>query len=249
MGRMPGKHLVMRAMNDAREYEAIEQAFARESEAERRALHVSRKRHKAVTVLLHELGHTLGVPHETDTASIMHGSYDPKAMGYSDAAAGLMRLSLARRQDPAAQTPQAFAAAFAAQLEAGGPAWVPAEREEMLARLRAVATPPPGPPGRGGRPRPRGVADEAPPPSPEEALAELAIADRNAFNRAVADKDAGRLREAWEGVKPLFKVYPEVYAVQELRCQLAMAAAVAFSEVTAQCEPMLELVKKQGKKR
>ncbi len=150
MGRMPGKHLVMRAMNDAREHEAIERVFAQSDEGERRALYHERKQHKTVTVFLHEIGHTLGVPHEIDPAGIMQARYDPKARGFSAGAVGLMRLSLAHRLDPAAQTPQAFAAAFTAELDRGTATWVPADREALLATLRA-ATPPPVRPGRRDR--------------------------------------------------------------------------------------------------
>ena len=44
----------------------------------------ARRRHRAEAVLLHELGHTLGALHESQVASLMHPSYDPKAGGYGD---------------------------------------------------------------------------------------------------------------------------------------------------------------------
>jgi hypothetical protein len=80
----------------------------------------------------------------------------------------------------------------------------------------------------------------------EDPLAALTITDRNTFRRAVADKEAGRLREAWEGAQPLFTAYPDVFAVHELRCQIAMAAGGSFAAVKAECARMMELMKAHG---
>lgn len=248
MGRVPGKHLVMRAMNDAREYEAIERVFARVDEADRRALYKERKQHKTVTVFLHELGHTLGVPHETDPTSIMHARYEPKASGFSAPAVALMRIALAHRLDPAAQSETAFAEALRVELDRSDAGWVPAEHDEMVARLRAFAPPPaPASTHAPARPRPgREVPAEAPAGDPLQALT---ITDRHAFGRAVAAKDAGRLAEAWQEAKPLFAAYPDVYAVQELRCQIAMAGGVSVAEMQAQCARMMDLTGAPGSKR
>src|SRR5262249_40053732 len=104
LGKLFGKHLITRAMNDAREYESIERGFSYLSEQERAKLYGSRKRHKTAAVFLHELGHTLGAPHELDARWLMHASYDPKEEGYSPGTAELMRLVLERELDPATQT-------------------------------------------------------------------------------------------------------------------------------------------------
>lgn len=240
MARLPGKHLVMRAMNDLREMEGIEQAFPLLGAAERRELYRSRKRHKTTACLLHELGHTLGVPHEVEVTSLMGKRYDAKVNRFSDAAAALMRLSLARHADPGAQPEAAFAATFAAEVKRTADVWMAEEREDLLRRL-AFAAPPP-PPARAGRTmRPAPAANDEPVPATDEGLGTMSILDRNTYQRALAEKAAGRMREANEAAKPLYKAYPDVVAVQDLRCQLAMTAGGAWQDVQAECARFMEL--------
>jgi hypothetical protein len=95
LARMSEKFFVVRAMNDARELDAI-RGLSELEEGERNQLYRARKRHKTATVFLHELGHTFGAPHEVDRSSIMHSSYDHKAEGFSPAAAELLRLGFER---------------------------------------------------------------------------------------------------------------------------------------------------------
>jgi Putative peptidase family len=240
MGRVMGKHFVMRAMNDAREYEAIERSFTQLGEVERRKLYRARKRHKTTTVFLHELGHTLGAPHELDVATIMHADYDPRAQGFSDAAAGLMRLTLEHRLAPSAQTDRAFEEALLAHVKASAAVWVPSERDEMVARLQTALAPPATPTGSrraglaGGDPQTPGRAAAA-------ALVALSAADRDVYDRASAAQRAGSARDAWLTAKPLFTAYPDVYAVQDLRCQLAMSMGGAWKDVQAECAPLMTL--------
>jgi hypothetical protein len=72
----------------------------------------ARKRpHTSTSVFLHELAHTLGVPHEVDAATVMGPRYGTKIDGFSAPAAQLMRLYLDHELEPRAQTEQAFAKA------------------------------------------------------------------------------------------------------------------------------------------
>jgi hypothetical protein len=248
MGLNPGKHLVMRAMNDAREYEAIERSFTEIDAGERRKLYRARRRHKAATVFLHELGHTLGLPHEISATTIMHHRYGTRVAGFSEAAVGLMRLSLEHRLEPALQNERAFNDAILAEVERSAASWVPDERDALLAKLRAATSPPPR---RAGRPA-AGDGELTPrqeSASGEDLLASLSAADRATFNQALLDVRAGRWQAAQAAAKALVSAYPAVYAVQDLRCQIAMAAGGDFKQIEAECAAAMELIKAPGKKR
>lgn len=236
LGHVHGKHFVMRAMNDAREYAAIERELSRVDELERRKLYRARKRHKAVTVFLHELGHTLGAMHEPDAATIMHASYSARVEGYSAATAGLMRLSLDHRIAPAATTERAFVEALLAHVKLNGASWVASERDATVARLEAALAKRAG----GARARATRAAPPTPPPA-DDLLAALTAGDRAVFEQAVVEQREGRLREAWSRAKPLFVTYPDVYAVQDLRCQLAMQMGGAWGAVQAECARLMQL--------
>lgn len=243
-----GKHFVVRAMNDAREYEAIENNLSKLDDQERHKLYRVRKRHKTTAVFLHELGHTLGVIHELERTTLMAPVYDPKEEGFSVGAAEWMRLSLDQRLglDPAAKAPTAFGQTLLDHLEKTAPSWVPAERDELVARLQAQlaaaaprtsgATKPR--PGRGSDP---GHDPGASPPAAPGDLAALAAPDRRAFDEATEALRAGQPREAWSRAKPLFTAYPDVATVQDLRCQIAMKLGLAWDEVKAQCDPLMKL--------
>ena len=239
VGRVLGKHIVLRAMNDAKEYDAIQQAFPDLDDEKRRALYHQRKRHKATAVLLHELGHTLGVPHERDEKTIMHPVYSTKFEAYSDPAATLMRLSLDHRLHPDPAGDQVLTSALIAHLERTSASWVATERDDLLARLRAArppsappsaAPPRPTPPSQRSRAQPAAPPAAPPAVAPQQApatpatsqLAKLGEADRALFEEALREQRAGRKPDAWSKAEPLFSRYPDVYEVQDLRCQLAM---------------------------
>jgi hypothetical protein len=90
MARMPGKHFVLRAMNDAVEYDFIQKNFGELDDRERSEIYNKRLEHKETSVFLHELAHTLGVPHTRKRRTVMHAIYDHKADRFSLAAAQLM---------------------------------------------------------------------------------------------------------------------------------------------------------------
>jgi hypothetical protein len=241
MGRMSSKQFVLRAMNDAREYEAIQTNLSRLDERERNDLYRARRRHKATTVFLHELGHTLGVPHEVDVTTIMSPRYDPSIRGFSDAAAQMMRLALARRLDPKAQTEQAYAQTLLDHVQRTSASWVPAERDKLIAELSAAARTAPPPPPRPGRARVREEAPAADLAIGQDQVAALAERDRATYAQALEDRKAGKLLEAWTSAKPLFTAYPDVYPVQDLRCQLAMAMGGTMDAVRVECARLTEL--------
>jgi hypothetical protein len=94
MSENPGKHLVLRAPDTARDLDAIDRAFDELSDEDRARLRRERRRHREVAVLLHEVGHALGAPHDAERASLMNPTYDPSMSRYSAPALAAMRAAL-----------------------------------------------------------------------------------------------------------------------------------------------------------
>src|SRR6185436_10870539 len=113
-------------MNSAREYENVQRAFSELEEQERQKLFRARKRHKTAICFLHELGHSLGVPHELDAHTIMHPKFDMKADSFSPAAAELMRLNVTHQLEPGSMTDRSFAESALGLIQKSASGWVPA---------------------------------------------------------------------------------------------------------------------------
>lgn len=114
----PGRYLVLRGYSDVEERAAMEAYFEDLTKSERDLMFESRKHHKRLSLLLHELGHALGGQHAGDPSSIMTPSYSIQATQFDDASRGAItkhldqRLGRASRvvdapiaQAPAAPTP------------------------------------------------------------------------------------------------------------------------------------------------
>ncbi len=233
-----GKHAVVRAAHREGEYDDIEKLDELSDEARQR-LRRDRQRHRALAVFLHEIGHTLGALHERAAGSVMFPSYRPTMAGFSAHGAALMRIALAHRGEV---DPRPRARDLIVRIEASVEEWDARDRDDTLARLRPIAARPDAP-----------VAPIAPVPARPEALdagsddaiAVLSVADRATYARAHASLAKARIEEAWTTARPLFAAYPDVLAVQDMRCQLATLRASGAS-VKAECARMIELMKKDG---
>jgi hypothetical protein len=179
-----GRHLVLRAMVWAQEYDELERALGLLSAEERVELDRQRRVHREVTVLLHEWAHLHGAAHEGGPPSIMDGQYHPQAIGFTPAAVRVIRASL-----------------LAA--EAVRHAGAPAPRDTASgAATSTPSAPPPGP----GAPTPAGslpprLRPGAPPPGPPPP-ARIASAGPAAALAALAVREAALLAregppEAW----------------------------------------------------
>jgi hypothetical protein len=226
MATLLGKHVVVRAAGRFGERDAIEQTFEALGEDERARILKLRKRHRALAVLLHEVGHCLGALHEADSKSLMNPAYNPKMSGFADGAVALMRAAIGASRAGGA------AAVARAQLEIlerpDGP-WVAADRDDAIARLKSLSAPAPGDAVVAAAP-----SDDGPPELPPEA--------RDQFVRAQQAFRAGAVAMALQAARPLFAAYPEVYAVQDLRCQLATVRWLPREELQAECAPMQHLL-------
>jgi Matrixin len=236
-----GKHLVVRATGRLNEDRSIDKAFYELSDDERARMLRVRKRHRALAVLLHEIGHCLGALHESDPHSLMNPSYDPKMSGFGPGGVALMRAALEGVDRVA------MARAQLAILSApGATQWVSAERNEEMARLRVLVDAGRGP-GRataaaGANEGARqvasagdaAVASEGTPP-------ELPGDARGRFARARWLLQSGAIVRAYEEAKGLFAAYPNVYAVQDLRCQLATVRWLERKDLLAECAAFARL--------
>ena len=132
-----GHHLVVRGHADLEERQAFERAFPSIGHDEQESVLEARRRHKTVTVLLHELAHSLGALHETDPGGVMNASYSHQAASISDRNRELMLITLEDRLKPAAtRDPQATTRARLAALEVDGGSWDEHDRDRVIASLR-----------------------------------------------------------------------------------------------------------------
>ena len=61
------------------------------------------------------------------------------------------------------------------------------------------------------------------------------------FEAATEALHGGQAPEAWKRGKAIFSAYPDVYTVQDLRCQIAMQLGLPWDQANAQCERLMEL--------
>ncbi len=85
-----GRHMMLRGYADLHERKLYANAFPDLRADERELALVHLRHHKTAVVLLHELGHVLGVDHEADNATIMHAAYSNHATAFSAYARGIM---------------------------------------------------------------------------------------------------------------------------------------------------------------
>jgi hypothetical protein len=214
MANVLGKHLVVRAPARVEEERAID-TYNELSEDDRSRVRRARKRHRALAVFLHEVGHVLGAVHETERHSVMFHEYATDMAGFSASNLTLMRAVVDAGQRRDAE----LASSLVKTLEGPG-AWDPGERDAQLARLRAASAPP-----KAAVPR---------------ELEPLKPADRERLVEANTQAGQGDVRGAWERLKPLVETYPDVLAVQDLRCRLATNL---FDWTTARkhCQTVMDL--------
>jgi hypothetical protein len=222
-----GKHLVVRAASRFEERDAVEQRFSELSEDDRARIASQRKRHRALAVFLHEIGHTFGAIHEVDIESLMHPSYDPKMSGFGGGSIALMRVAIGNADPVAVAREQLDILRTSTQAD-----WVEVERNQEIARLEAMLP----------RAPPTNTAAEPAAPSRPPLPPELRGDDAARFQRASDLFQAGAVAAAYAAAKPLLAAYPDVAAVQSLRCQLATVRWLDAAALKAECAPSVRLL-------
>lgn len=228
-----GNHLVVRAMHDASEFDAIEEGFAELDATERATLYRARLRHKTTTVFLHELGHTLGVPHVRGKGTIMHPRYDSKVVSFSAASTRVMLTTTEQRVSDKPASRRDFALKLGKQLRDTKHLWNPEDYAQLRVQLGQMA-----------RVEPATVA--ATPPS----VPGLRSEDQARFAQALELERQRRPCDALETASPLFSRYPDVYEIQDLRCRLALARGGSVRTITRkECAPLMRLVEEKSSRK
>lgn len=88
---VPGKHILIRGYADLEERKSFAAAFPDLSAAERENAFVARRQHKTAAILLHELAHNLGAPHERTENTLMNESYSVHAAAFSPEAHAIIQ--------------------------------------------------------------------------------------------------------------------------------------------------------------
>lgn len=244
VGRLHGKHLIVRAANDALEYDAIDKGFTELSADQRAELYRSRRAHQASAVLVHELGHCLGAVHVRSPSDLMHETYDTEMSSFDDSVARLMRIALDQRLMPLAErNPAQMAEQLQQELERGRGLWVPEEERQVRMYLETLVAPASSPPAPSAAAAPPGTAPAA--GAPARAKVEVPIVpglsetEQELFGRVLQQKSEGRADEAWAAAEPLFRDHSDLRPIAELRCDLAMARGGDYSAVRKECAPLL----------
>ena len=70
----------------------------------------------------------------------------------------------------------------------------------------------------------------------------LTAPDRATFDGAIAAERRGAATDAWQTAAALFAKYPSLVGVQDLRCRLARARDLPWSQVSAECDSLMRLM-------
>ncbi len=125
-----GNHMVLRGYADLEERKMYANAFPDLRAEERELALVHLRHHKTAVVLLHELGHILGVGHENDDTTIMNASYSNHVSSFSPQSRAVMLHTidqrLHRKPSPGAEAAPVVAQQAAAQQASDAQPAVPA---------------------------------------------------------------------------------------------------------------------------
>lgn len=201
VARPLGRHVVVRGYADGAERKAFAQLFPDTSDAERERVHLARRRHKQTVVLLHELAHTLGAPHENDPTWLLAATYSPEMATLSEPSRAIMQLSLETWLAPRASFDVRTLAARLTSYFEGNPwgGWDDDAKGEFLAALRVIVD------ASGG------------------AAAGLAGAANEQLLAARRLAQAGKLGEALAELDAIAAAYPASPDVRMAICELRVA--------------------------
>jgi hypothetical protein len=214
-----GKHLVLRASTDLSEAEAFTKALDELSIDERTHLLKERKRHRAISVLLHEIAHTLGVVHEITRDGLMLPTYAWTMTGFTTPTIDVMRAGLPHHGGDRT----ALAKDLLAVYETNAAAFSATERDELVTRLRGGTT----------STQTIATAPDVPP--------EIKTGDRAAYLAMLKLAEEGKPSEALAAGHAIFATYSSSIPVQDRRCKIAMQLGDDWKTTKTECEPLMKL--------
>jgi hypothetical protein len=240
LGETFGKHMVVRGTTTVDDQELIDKRFDQLDETERSRLRREYRQHRELAVFLHEYAHTLGAIHESTTSTLMAPAYSRKESAFAPETLGVLRIAVAHRPANAPIDGRGLAPELLAYYEKTTTApWVEAERDAMVAMLRANVPAPPASAGssassasaRGGASgSDYAVADPA-----------LSVDHRAVWSRAVEARAKGDYAGAWALASPLFAAYPKLKSVQDLRCKLAIEQRFEVERARKECAALTSI--------
>jgi len=230
MARPMSRHFVLRGMNDAEELEVLAKVLDQLDADEREKLYEARKRHKELTVFLHEWGHTLGALHVSDPTAILNTQYDNNVHSFAGPNFGLMEIALRYRgRELTIEEERARDAALIGYLESKKNVkteWMASEVDQMLAVLRAA----PGAATNAGA-----VASNV------RVSRDVTPSHRRDFHQALALASQGRHAEAWDLVFPLTEHYEDEAQVQIAGCRISAQVKQLEWPTAELCKRAIEL--------
>ncbi|HEY3449449.1 MAG TPA: M12 family metallo-peptidase [Myxococcales bacterium] len=226
------KHAICRAMDDGAEALELHKALTALSEDRIDATVSQRARHKALVVLLHEWGHTLGVPHALHERSVMNPLYKEMRSAFGAEAEVLVGASLEHvRARPSTYAERsAMDAAVEKVVRERAQGFDPADREELLQFIAER----------------RAHAQEAQAQAKTEEAVEASQA-RAPGNQGLTQEESDALNavlekpeEAWRLAEPLARRLPDDFATQLFACQ-SSARTKAAESARWPCDRAIEL--------
>lgn len=199
MANVPGRHLVLRGIDNAEETDAIVGSLKLIGDDEKISVVRARKEHKETAVLLHELGHAYGAFHDREPDHFMSGTYAMGQTTFSERSQKVIAIGLTHL--PAALKDGVERKAWIGELQPIVDAmaeneWAIGEREKELARLKSDTRP----------------------------IRPLSEADNKLLDLAVEKLNAGRAADALATARPLAERFPSDPRVMGVVCWAAHTA-------------------------
>lgn len=215
-----GRHIILRGYNDMAERKVLGEKFDE-------SLAVAYREHKQATLLLHELGHTLGAMHVVgDHNDLMSPAYHKDIQGFSPQNMDVMRTVVEARLLAADQRSRAGEALALQQHLDSVPrweGWVGTDYEEMRAWLKEMAAMQP-------------AEQDAP-----QARSGIPSEAKTMFIRIQGLARSGKVDEALGELDGLIQAYPAHVELRLLACQLWLKKEGATQAAMDQCRRVGEL--------